>query len=210
MASLQARHSRTCASGKPWTPIDAAVEAGCSCAPTFYVVVREGRRLHRERVGKNRQQAERSLRKIGTQVDDGAFTPQKRIRFADWADQWRGSLEREPSTVTSYASTMNYAKATFGDRVVRQLSTEDVRRFVASMRKEGMSDSTRAKHLRVLIACLNSAVTHGYAARNVAAELPKGERPRPRKKESAYFENDELPRLVRQLPAGIYRILFLV
>src|SRR6266851_1814560 len=174
MASLQVRHSRSCASGKPWTPIDAIVDAGCSCSPTFYVVVREGRRLHRERVGKNRQHAERSLRKIGTQVDDGIFTPQKRIRFAEWADQWRGSLEREPSTVLSYASTMNYAKEVFGDRVVRQLTTEDVRRFIGSMRKAGMSDSTRAKHLRVLIACLNSAVTHGYAARNVAAELPKG------------------------------------
>src|SRR6266508_2747030 len=89
MASLQARHSRTCALGKPWTPFERAGE-GCSCrgGPTHYVVVREGRKVHRERVGKNRRQAERALTKIQARLDEGEFVPQATIRFAEWGERW--------------------------------------------------------------------------------------------------------------------------
>jgi hypothetical protein len=83
MASVQARHSRACALGKPWTPFSKERLAGCSCQPSFYVVVCEGRKLHRERVGKDRQAAERALRKIGTAVDEGVYMPQKAIRFTE-------------------------------------------------------------------------------------------------------------------------------
>jgi integrase len=120
-------------------------------------------------------------------------------------------LEREPSTVRSYGDTMRYAKHAFGWKHVRRLTTEDVKRFTADMRDAGCSDSTRAKHLRVLTACLNSAIANGYVTRNVARDLPKGERPRPRKRESAYFTNDELTRLFAELEHdGAYRIMFLV
>jgi integrase len=67
--------------------------------------------------------------------------------------------------------------------------------------------STRAKHLRVLNACLGSAVEHDYAGR--VPKLPKAERPRPTRKEAAYFENDELPRLFTAIgDEGVYRVLF--
>jgi len=50
MASLQARHSRACAGGRPWTRI--ANLNGCTCEPMFYVVVRDGRKNTAEKVGK--------------------------------------------------------------------------------------------------------------------------------------------------------------
>ena len=107
MASVQARHARTCGLEKGWSPFQ--LPPGCSCEPTYYVVVREGTRLHRERVGKNRRQAERALRKIGTQVDDGAYQPQLHANFADWAARWLSTLETKPTTRASYASTIAYA-----------------------------------------------------------------------------------------------------
>lgn len=210
MASLQARHSRSCGTGKPWTTFTAA-QTGCTCegGPSYYVVVRDGLRLHRERVGRNRKQAERALTKVQAVEDEGAYVAQQNIRFAAWADAFLANLEREPSTVRSYTDTMRYATAAFGDKPVRKLAPQDVRRFLELMRDAKASDSTRAKHLRVLTACLNSAVAHGYAARNVARDLPKGERPRKRKRESAYFTNDELPRLFAELRPGSYRMLCL-
>jgi hypothetical protein len=81
VASIQARHTRDCALAKPWTPF--ALQAGCTCQPTYYVVIRDGTKLHRERAGKNRRQAERALTKIEAQIDDGAYQPQRTIRFAD-------------------------------------------------------------------------------------------------------------------------------
>jgi integrase len=73
-----------------------------------------------------------------------------------------------------------------------------------------MSASTRAKHLRVLGACLQSAARHGYAARNPVRDLPRAERPRPEQKEAAYFENDELPRLFAEVPDGQLKTLLLL
>jgi integrase len=87
---------------------------------------------------------------------------------------------------------------------------EDVARFNASLRRRGISASTRAKHLRVLGACLQSAVRHGYAARNPVRDLPSAEKPRPERKEAAYFQNDEIPRLFAELPDGPIRTVFLV
>lgn len=221
MASLQARHTRACASGKPWTPA-AAAGTGCTCVggPTYYVVVREGRRLLREKAGKNRQHAERALRKIGTRVDDGSYELQRRIKFEAWADHWLAGLERKENTARGYRSSLTYAKAAFGERIVRTLGIEDVKRMLQRMREEEraadgkptkrkLSDSTRAKHLRVLGACLESAVIAGYAGRNPVRLLPRGERPRPAKKEAAYFEVDELPRLFKHVEDGIHRVLFL-
>lgn len=70
-----------------------------------------------------------------------------------------------------------------------------------------LSVSTRAKHLRVLNACLGAAVAHGFAARNVIGALPKSEKPRATKKESAFFEQAELPKVFAQVPEGVSRVI---
>lgn len=205
MASLQARHSRTCATGKPWTPF--AVVGGCNCRPTYYVIVREGSSKHAERVGKDRQTAQRGLRKIGVQVDEGNYAPQQTVRFEAWGDQWRRSLERKQTTIDSYRSTIAYATEAFGGVPVRRLRTSHLAKLNELLKERKLSASTRAKHLRVVNACLGSAVEHGYAA--AVPKLPRAERPRPTKKEAAYFENDEIPRLFEQLDDGVYRVLML-
>ena len=210
MASLQARHSRACALGKPWTP--AASTTGCTCprGPLFHVVVRDGTKADRTAVGRNLRDAERALRKLSVDVDEGRYVPQKRIRFDAWADQWIQSIEVGPNTRYAYRSTLAYAKDAFGSRDVRRLGPDDVKRMLGKMREAKLSDSTRAKHLRVLHACLASAIASGFAGSNPVSTLPKGERPRPTKKEAAYFANDELPRLFALLDAGVYRHLCLV
>jgi integrase len=45
---------------------------------------------------------------------------------------------------------------------------------------------------------------------NSVRELPPAQRPRPERKEAAYFENDELPRLFARLTQEPYRTLCLV
>ncbi len=212
MASLQARHSRTCALGKPWTPFQQVTE-GCTCpgGPTYYVVVREGSKLHRERVGKNRRLASRALAKIQVQVDEGEFRAQRNVTFAAWAEEWLVGLARpKPRTITGYAQTMTYARQVFGARQVRRLDPLDIKRFLAYLRQTGMSDSTQAKHLRVLSACLESAVRSGCAGVNPVRLLPKQERPpgKDKSRESAYFTDGELPRLLQEIPDGVYLALF--
>lgn len=210
MASLQARHSGICPL-KPWKP--AAILDGCECprGPLFHVVVRDGAAAHKTPVGRNKREAERALTRIQAKVDsDGGFEVQKRIRFDAWGDQWLQGLERKRNTRRSYASTINHAKEAFGSKVVRQITVDDVKRMLVKMRDEGkLSDSTRAKHLRVLGACFESAIASGYAGRNPVKVMPRSEKPRGAKKESAYFENDELPLVFAGLDQGVYRVLTL-
>jgi integrase len=74
----------------------------------------------------------------------------------------------------------------------------------------GQTASTRAKHLRVLGACLQAAVFYRYADSNPVRALPPAQRPRPERKEAAYFENAELPLLFAQLQDEPYRTVCLV
>jgi integrase len=56
-------------------------------------------------------------------------------------------------------------------------------------------------------ACLSSAVEHDYAG--AVPKLPKAERPRPSRREAAYFETAELPQLFTAIGSeGVYRVLF--
>src|SRR5437667_8575624 len=75
MASLQARHSRRCAIGKPWTPADKTDGCTCPRGPLFHVVVREGGAKSQTAVGRNRRDAERALTKIQGEADEGTYRP---------------------------------------------------------------------------------------------------------------------------------------
>ena len=185
---------------------------GCTCpeGPLYYVVVREGEHAHKEAVGRDRQQAEVALHQVAAAVDDGHYRPRPTIGFVESADRWLASLERKPSTVDSYRSTIAHAKETFAGQRVRRIGPEDIARFNGALRERGCSSSTRAKHLRVLGACLQAAVYYRYADSNAVREMPPAQRPRPERKEAAYFENDELPRLFAHLEDEPYRTLCLV
>jgi integrase len=211
VASLQANHSPRCALGHAWTTFDKATD-GCTCpeGPFYYVVVRDGQQAHKEAVGRDRQQAEVALHRLVAAIEDGTYRLRLTIGFEEWADQWLAALERKPSTIGSYRSTIVHAKEAFGGQRVRRIGPEDVARFNLMLRERGCSPSTRAKHLRVLGACMQAAVFYRYADSNPVRELPPAQRPRPERKEAAYFENHELPRLFAHLSSEPYRTLFLV
>jgi integrase len=207
--SLQAKHSRRCALGPRWTPFDDAV-VGCTCpdGPAYFVVVREGQSASREWVGRDRRYAKKALHEFAGSTSNG-HRHRPNTGFSDWADRWLASLERKPSTINSYRSTVVHAKQAFGNRLVRLIGPEDVGRLNLTLRERGYSASTRAKHLRVLGACLQAAVFYRYADSNPVRELPPAQRPRPDRKEAAYFENAELPRLFAQLQDEPYKSLCL-
>jgi hypothetical protein len=126
--SLQAKHSTRCALRRAWTRFDQA-EVGCTCpqGPVYYVVVREGEHAHREVVGRDRKQAELALLRVEDSVEEGEYRPQLNVGFADWARRWLESLERKPSTVGSYRSTIVHAEGVFGDRRVRRIGPDALR-----------------------------------------------------------------------------------
>jgi integrase len=169
------------------------------------------------RQGKNRKVAARALPPVQADELRGELEVVKGIAFSAWADRWVGALTLRPATVSSYTATMNKAKAVFGSKQVRKLTTEDVHAFIAHVSTTGdgqatknrpTTTSTRAKHVRVLAICLGSAVRHGYASRNVVALLPPNETPKRRVVEAPYFTDGELVRMLHELrDEGVYRVL---
>jgi integrase len=205
MASVQARHSRSCALGDTFRAPEHG--EGCTCQPTLYVFVRQAGKTHKHEVGRNAKAAERLRTRLQGKEDESSYGPIRNIRFREWGDQWRRSLECKETTRESYLSTVTWATKAFGEKPVRHVQVGDITHMNDLMRDGKLSASTRAKHLRVLGACLSSAIAHGYAASNPVKRLPKAEKPQARKKEAAYFTNEELPRLFRALTDGLDRAL---
>jgi integrase len=212
MASLQARHTRSCAIGKPWTTFAAAAN-GCTCkapGPMYHVVTWVDGKLVRDQAGHNRKGAERKLRKIQVEVDEGAYEAPSTMRFEEWADQWLASLRRRDTTRRVYATTLEYAKATFGHKQLRRLKPADVRAFLdhieTTTRERGTKEKPReaapttlAKHLRQLGACLQAAKIERLIAENPVRLLSPTTRPKAAKKRPSYFTSDELRRLWPEL-----------
>jgi integrase len=221
MASLRARHLKDCAlsAGLKVGRETAAPQVrqagdkeprveipGCTCQPVFSI--RGGAGKGYDRLGRNSRDALRALAKRQAEEDEGTYRAPENLRFEQWADRWVAQLERPQSgTVEGYKRTVRYAKDVFGSKPVRRVTPADIADLLATMRKQKLSSSTQAQHLRVLGACFRSAVRHGYAAQNPIERLPDSERPRAERRESAYFTDDELPRLIAELPEGLWATL---
>jgi integrase len=213
MASLQARHARSCKLTRPWTTFaDATVKAGCSCTPLYHVVHRVNGTLIREPVGHNRKEAQRALDARRGDVARRTYRVLRDIRFAEWADEWLATATVKPNTRRVYEDSLEYGKRAFGKAKVRDLGTDDVARFLKLIQashlerqkpKDGekpvpVSEATLAKHLRQLGACLQAAIPI-YAAENPVRLLHKTVRPKPGKTVAVYFTDPELVRLWSEL-----------
>lgn len=214
MASLQARHQRNCAIGRPWTTYKDATRAnGCTCTPLYHVVLRHDGELIREPVGHNRKEAERALDARRGDVARREYHVIQDIRFDAWADQWLKGFTGKENSKRVYGFTIEPAKRTFGAVKVRDLTPTHVRRFLEQLDdayvqrhppKEGeqqrhMAPATAAKHLRQLGACLQAAVAEGYAVANPVKGLHRSARPKVTKSRPAYYTDVELARLWPEL-----------
>jgi hypothetical protein len=100
--------------------------------PVYYVVQRDGGRVHKEPLGRDRRHASQAFSKVAVAAADGDYRPQPTFGFSEWADRWLASLKRKASRVDSYRSTVSYAKEAFGGMRVRLLGPEDILRLRTS------------------------------------------------------------------------------
>jgi integrase len=222
MASLQARHRRSCTIGTQWTSLDQTPKryekvdgqltdkllGECSCKPMYHVVHRHEGRLVRDPVGQNLREAKRALDARLGDIARREYRVLADIAFGAWADQYLASFTGKEASRRVYATTLTPAKAVFGSRKVRDLGPGDIRRFLDHVRvqhrtrgkqERELSPATQAKHLRHLGACFAMAVSEGYAAENPVKQLHKSARPKVRKSRPVYYTDAELARLWPEL-----------
>jgi integrase len=187
-------------------------KSACSCphGPTYFVALRRDGRLIRERVGRNRRDAERALARITTAVEDGAYTAPRAISFGQFVDEWHAELRGvKESTRSSYSDTIKVAREAFGHKRVRDVGPADVLAMVRILEaRPRTSASTCAKHVRVVGTMFASAEKAGLVAQNPVRRLSRSQRPRPARREASYFDDAELVVLAREMPEGMPRVAF--
>jgi integrase len=211
--TIQARHSRSCPLYPSSSFVKATKKNGCTCAPSYGLRGWHNGKLTWELVGQNRKEAERALDARRGDIARRTYRVVEDIAFDEWADRWLAGFTGKENSRRVYSTTIGYAKAVFGRTRVRDLGAADVRRLLDHIRKEntkryrGRKDSptrqvapaTLAKHLRQMGACLEAAISEGYAAENPVRKLHKTARPKVVKSRPAYYTNDELARLWPEL-----------
>jgi integrase len=228
---LRAAHRRGCPN-EPKTSLESIGKAaGCGCQPRYYTFYRDGGSGKPVKamgvdahgnivpVGRlaDRQLAERQQRRLQTALEEGrVLGEQSSLTFAEWIDQWLASHRGGPSTINSYRYMARHAKQVMGSKLLRDIRPDDVQQFLASIREaakergQEVSESTQAKHLRGLKACLQAAIESRHLQPPNPAILHKSLRPKQRKSVPSYFTDDELPKLLAVLDEeqSVYKTVF--
>jgi integrase len=228
-ASLRVAHQRDCPNA---TRTSLESLEGCRCKPAYYTMHRDrtGKPVKGPRVG-NRQVAERALRKLLVELDEGRVgiaTQGRRVRrtFSQWADEYLENLERDKgdkgSTIRAYHSTLSFTRPIIGSLDLDEIGQPELRLIVRAIRepkiadvgegewkRHGGSDATVHKHLRHLRAILTAAVDEGYAPTNpLTTKFIKDLRLRvPNRVES--YTDDELAKLLAQMQALRYAPVYI-
>ena len=79
---------------------------------------------------RERKLAERKLRATQVAVDEDRYEPPSNATVNDVVDEWLASLRRRSTTHRQYETTLAYARAVFGTKRIRKVSTADVLAFL--------------------------------------------------------------------------------
>lgn len=171
-ATLRVAHQRGCPNFTR-TSLDSLM--GCACKPAYFTFHRDqhGRPMKGMRV-RDRQVADRALRKLQVEIDEGRAGVGRSTRETRTFDQWKAeyleNLERDKgnkaSTIRAYKGTLGYAQPALGGLGLDEIGLPELREVVRRIRQRSGSDATLHKHLRHLRAVLTAAVEEGYALSN--------------------------------------------
>ena len=119
----------------------------------------------------------------------------------------RSSVSQARSTLTARRSTSRRrrSRTSVSAALAQRTSRASTRACGPGGPPRQLARSTSA----YLARAFRAAYRHRYAAANPVRELHPALKPRPERKEAAYFENDELPRLFAELDEGSYRTVCL-
>jgi integrase len=177
-----------------------------------------GKRITRKASGKTKTEAKDKLKEMVRDLDDGLGIAPHGYTVGDAVRDWLefGLSAREEPTVTKLSSLANtHVIPTIGARKVRELSADDVDRWLAAESKE-VSTRTLQDVRSILRRAISRAQARDKVKRNVVmlCELPKGQPGRPSKSLSlseavALLASAESPEF-RETWIGVYAVLSLL
>ncbi len=118
---------------------------------------------------RRREDAEKHLAQLLTQIHGGATIAITRQRVAEYLEDWRRGHEPHvaPTTAVSYRDTIRkHLAPVFGHVPLPRLSPQAIRDYITQKLAAGLSETTVRYHVFVLHEALQQAVRDGLLARN--------------------------------------------
>lgn len=147
-----------------------------------------------------KKDAQDFLREVLGDIHHGTYRPVKKKTFAEYAESWL-ELRRpdlKPSTFNAYTSHLdNHLVPAFGERIVSNIDTEQVERWMKQKQQQGELSAKSIKNLSILLhKVFKDAQKHGYFPRNRPNPTSEVEKPRWIRKKADYLNADEVRRLL--------------
>ena len=184
-------------------------------------VYRRGSRyavIYRDRQGRQHQHsaanfAEARLLKsaLAATVARGEYAPFPRVTLAEYLPEWLSTYAGRTSRGLRAQTRLEYqrdlerhALPFFGRTRLTEIEPRDIKRFIAALIDQGLCSSSVRRRLAPLRALLATAVEDGLIRSNPAAgvRVPHSPADRPDQDRSKALSEQELRRLLRELPSG--------
>lgn len=140
-----------------------------------------GRRRRKKVSGRTRTEVAAKLRELQRDLEDGVSSSGRQVTIAALCEEWlrhrSGELSGNTLDVRTWAVRQHLVPS-LGARRVRELTADDVARFLEVKSAAGYARATVDKLRGVLIQVLRHAERQGLVARNVAALVPTPSGPR--------------------------------
>lgn len=102
---------------------------------------------------RNKSEAKELLQEFSVQVRKGQYIAPSEIKFANFVESWRNQAKKElaPKTMEMYNYLLDGRVIPhFGHYKMENIITMNINEYIDGLEKEGLSSSTRQKHLNVL------------------------------------------------------------
>jgi len=133
--------------------------------------------------------AEDEYRDLRGKVAKGEKIAPANLRFKDVAEEWieqKNGRLREWTRRGYRASLDNELIPRFGHRKLREISVDDIAKFVRALEAKGLSTSTIENHLKPMSGTFRFAVRRGYISQNPVAQMTVDDRPEKRVRSKAH------------------------
>lgn len=140
-------------------------------------------RRHRETFLGTKRQAELRIESIRRELESGKRIDADRITFAAWCEEYLSNREKmgkcRPATLKRDRGLSKHLLHGFGDTLVVDITPSMVNGLYASLRENGVGDTTVRQCHRLLKAILKNAVNNDIIMRNPVerADTPKNPKP---------------------------------
>ena len=166
--------------------------------PFWFQVMVGGKRVTR-RGFKTAPEARKARVKLEAELLKGEYIDPARITygkyFKDWLDGRNNIADSTREMYNSYFKT--HIDPFFGKMALSKITALDVQKFIKCLRDKDQSDESVKRIYATVSASLNSAVHMEILIKNVAAKIPKQDKPRVDRKEKEIWKNESIKQMLK-------------